>query len=133
MPGNSPVRATLELSVAVYPVAHLRYRDALRGRAVHRTETNTVALGFGRDNGRGQADRQSGRTGDLRGGRGLEQFREYAVNSLKLNKMDPKSHAATRMLAPLKYVDSHLDDPASSPRKQRGCCRAASPGTNLPS
>jgi glucose-6-phosphate 1-dehydrogenase len=35
------------------------------------------------------------------------------VNSLKLNKMDPKSPAATKMLGLLKYVDGDLDDPAT--------------------
>jgi len=51
--------------------------------------------------------------GVAKSGWGLEQFRDYAVNSLKLNKMDPKSPAATKMLGMLKYVDGDLDDPAT--------------------
>jgi glucose-6-phosphate 1-dehydrogenase len=43
----------------------------------------------------------------------LEQFRAYAVASLKLNNMDPASPAATRMLGLLRYVDGDLDDPAT--------------------
>ncbi len=43
----------------------------------------------------------------------LEQFRDYAVASLKLNKMDPSSPAAARMLSLLRYVDCDLDDPAT--------------------
>src|SRR5260370_27224514 len=44
---------------------------------------------------------------------GLDQFRDYAVASLKLNNMDPASPAATRMLGLLRYVDGDLDDPAT--------------------
>jgi glucose-6-phosphate 1-dehydrogenase len=43
----------------------------------------------------------------------LEQFRQYAQASLKLNNMDPASPAATRMLGLLRYVDGDLDDPAT--------------------
>jgi glucose-6-phosphate 1-dehydrogenase len=43
----------------------------------------------------------------------LDQFREYAVASLKLNNMDPASPAATRMLGLLSYVDGDLEDPAT--------------------
>jgi len=46
-------------------------------------------------------------------GWGLDQFREYAVASLKLNHMDPASPAAARMLSLLRYVDGDLDDPAT--------------------
>ena len=46
-------------------------------------------------------------------GWGLEQFREYAVASLKLNNIDPASPAGTRMLSSLRYVDGDLDDPAT--------------------
>jgi glucose-6-phosphate 1-dehydrogenase len=46
-------------------------------------------------------------------GWGLEQFRDYATASLKLNNMDPASPAATRMLSLLRYVDGDLDDPAT--------------------
>ena len=43
--------------------------------------------------------------GVAKSGWGLDQFRNYAVNSLKLNKMDPASPAATKMLGLLRYVD----------------------------
>ena len=46
-------------------------------------------------------------------GWGLDQFRDYATASLKLNNMDPASPAATRMLSLLRYVDGDLDDPAT--------------------
>ncbi len=46
-------------------------------------------------------------------GWGLDQFRDYAVASLKLNHLDPASPAATRMLSLLRYVDGDLDDPAT--------------------
>jgi glucose-6-phosphate 1-dehydrogenase len=51
--------------------------------------------------------------GVAKSGWGLDQFRAYAENSLKLNKMDPKSAAATKMLGLLRYVDGDLDDPAT--------------------
>src|ERR1700733_6899344 len=41
----------------------------------------------------------------------VEQFRDYAVASLMLNKMDPTAPAAAKMLSLLKYVDGDLDDP----------------------
>ena len=44
-------------------------------------------------------------------GFGLEQFRDYAVSSLKLNSIDPVSPAATKMLSLLRYVDGDLDHP----------------------
>src|SRR5215472_4266116 len=40
----------------------------------------------------------------------LEQFRDYAVASLKLNEMDPASPAAVKMLGLLRYVDGDLGD-----------------------
>src|SRR5262252_9510529 len=43
----------------------------------------------------------------------LEQFRDYAVASLKLNNMDPSSPAAIKMLGLLRYVDGDLDDDAT--------------------
>ena len=43
----------------------------------------------------------------------LPQFRDYAAASLKLNKMDPASPAAVKMLDLLRYVDGDLDDPAT--------------------
>ncbi len=51
--------------------------------------------------------------GVAKSGFGLEQFRDYAVASLKLNKMDPGSPAAAKMLGLLRYVDGDLDDPAT--------------------
>jgi glucose-6-phosphate 1-dehydrogenase len=46
-------------------------------------------------------------------GWGLDQFRDYAVASLKLNNLDPASPAATSMLSLLRYVDGDLADPAT--------------------
>ncbi len=43
----------------------------------------------------------------------LDQFRDYAAASLRLNKMDPKTPAAAKMLGLLRYVDGDLDDPAT--------------------
>jgi glucose-6-phosphate 1-dehydrogenase len=40
----------------------------------------------------------------------LEQFRDYATASLKLNNMDPSSPSAVKMLSLLRYVDGDLDD-----------------------
>lgn len=40
----------------------------------------------------------------------LEQFRQYAVDSLTLNGIDPHSPAAWRMLDLLRYVDGDLND-----------------------
>src|SRR5215475_7588124 len=51
--------------------------------------------------------------GVAKSGWGLEQFRDYAVNSLKLNKMDPNSPGAKKMLGLLRYVDGDLDDAAT--------------------
>ena len=47
------------------------------------------------------------------GGWGVDQFRDYAVASLKLNNMDPTTQTAKRMLDLLRYVDGDLDDPAT--------------------
>jgi len=44
-------------------------------------------------------------------GFGLEQFRDYAVSSLKLNSIDPVSPAASKMLSLLRYIDGDLDHP----------------------
>jgi glucose-6-phosphate 1-dehydrogenase len=41
----------------------------------------------------------------------VEQFRDYAAASLKLNNMDPHAPAAVKMLSLLKYVDGDLGDP----------------------
>ena len=46
-------------------------------------------------------------------GWGLEQFRNYATDSLKLNKMDPSTPAAQKMLGLLRYVDGDLGDDAT--------------------
>ncbi|HEY1823199.1 MAG TPA: glucose-6-phosphate dehydrogenase [Trebonia sp.] len=43
----------------------------------------------------------------------LEQFRDYATASLKLNGMDPADPAAVRMLKLLRYVDGDLGDDAT--------------------
>ena len=51
--------------------------------------------------------------GVAKSGWGLDQFRDYAVHSLELNKMDPKSTAAVKMLGLLRYVDGDLDDPGT--------------------
>jgi glucose-6-phosphate 1-dehydrogenase len=51
--------------------------------------------------------------GVAKSGWGLDQFRDYATDSLKLNNMDPASPAATRMLSLLRYVDGDLGDPAT--------------------
>jgi len=51
--------------------------------------------------------------GVAKSGWGLEQFRDYAIASLKLNGMDPASPAATRMLNLLRYVDGDLGDDAT--------------------
>ena len=48
--------------------------------------------------------------GVAKSGWGLQEFRDYAVNSLKLNKMDPTEPAAVTMLNLLRYVDGDLDD-----------------------
>jgi glucose-6-phosphate 1-dehydrogenase len=49
--------------------------------------------------------------GVAKSGWGVEQFRDYAAASLKLNNMDPDTPAAVKMLGLLKYVDGDLDDP----------------------
>jgi glucose-6-phosphate 1-dehydrogenase len=46
--------------------------------------------------------------GVAKSGWGLDQFRDYARKSLELNKMDPNSRAATKMLGLLRYVDGDL-------------------------
>jgi glucose-6-phosphate 1-dehydrogenase len=51
--------------------------------------------------------------GVAKSGWGLDQFRDYAAASLRLNNMDPASPAATKMLGLLRYVDGDLDDPAT--------------------
>jgi glucose-6-phosphate 1-dehydrogenase len=51
--------------------------------------------------------------GVAKSGWGLDQFRDYATASLRLNNMDPGSPAAVKMLGLLKYIDGDLDDPAT--------------------
>ena len=51
--------------------------------------------------------------GVAKSGWGLEQFRDYAAASLKLNGMDPAAPAAAKMLGLLRYVDGDLDDDAT--------------------
>jgi len=51
--------------------------------------------------------------GVAKSGWGLEQFRDYATASLKLNGMDPADPAAVRMLGLLRYVDGDLGDEAT--------------------
>jgi len=48
--------------------------------------------------------------GVAKSGWGLEQFRDYATASLKLNGMDPSDPAAAKMLGLLRYVDGDLGD-----------------------
>jgi glucose-6-phosphate 1-dehydrogenase len=51
--------------------------------------------------------------GVAKSGWGLDQFRDYARDSLTRNKMDPASPAAAKMLGLLRYVDGDLGDPAT--------------------
>ena len=51
--------------------------------------------------------------GVAKSGWGLEEFRDYAAASLRLNGMDPAAPAAARMLTLLRYVDGDLDDDAT--------------------
>jgi glucose-6-phosphate 1-dehydrogenase len=51
--------------------------------------------------------------GVAKNGWGLEQFRNYATDSLKLNKMDPNTAPAQKMLSLLRYVDGDLGDDAT--------------------
>jgi glucose-6-phosphate 1-dehydrogenase len=52
-------------------------------------------------------------TGVAKSGWSLDQFRDYATASLKLNHMDPGSPAAVKLLRLLRYVDGDLEDPAT--------------------
>src|SRR5256884_4730898 len=51
--------------------------------------------------------------GVAKSGWGLEQFRDYAAASLRLNRMDPDTADARKMLGLLRYVDGDLDDDAT--------------------
>src|SRR4029077_4582273 len=48
--------------------------------------------------------------GVAKNGGGVDQFRDYAVASLKLNHMDPGTTAAQKMVSLLNYVDGDLGD-----------------------
>src|SRR6476619_762913 len=65
--------------------------------------------------------------GVAKSGWGLEQFRDYAAASLKLNDMDPTTPAATKMLSLLRYVDGDLGDDAT----YEAMSQAAGPGKEL--
>src|SRR6478736_8689404 len=65
--------------------------------------------------------------GVAKSGWGLEQFRDYAVASLKLNNMDPADPAAVKMLSLLRYVDGDLGDDAT----YQAMSEAAGPGKEL--
>src|SRR6478735_4013795 len=65
--------------------------------------------------------------GVAKSGWGLEQFRDYAAASLKLNNMDPTTPAATKMLSLLRYVDGDLGDDAT----YQTMSEAAGPGKEL--
>src|ERR1700728_1915327 len=49
--------------------------------------------------------------GVAKSGWGVEQFRDYAAASLKLNNMDPDAPAAVKLLNLLKYVAGARGDP----------------------
>jgi glucose-6-phosphate 1-dehydrogenase len=51
--------------------------------------------------------------GVAKSGWGLDQFRRYAEDSLRLNNIYPSSPAASTMLGLLKYIDGDLDDDAT--------------------
>ncbi len=51
--------------------------------------------------------------GVAKSGWGLDQFRNYAEESLRLNNIYPASPAAATMLGLLKYIDGDLDDAAT--------------------
>jgi len=65
--------------------------------------------------------------GVAKSGWGLEQFRDYAEASLKLNHMDPTTPAAQKMLSLLRYVDGDLGDEAT----YQAMSQAAGPGGRL--
>jgi glucose-6-phosphate 1-dehydrogenase len=51
--------------------------------------------------------------GVAKSGWGVDQFRNYAADSLRRNDIDPASSAAAKMLGLLRYVDGDLDDAAT--------------------
>ncbi len=69
--------------------------------------------------------------GVAKSGWGLEQFRDYATASLRVNHMDPNSAAAQKMLGLLRYVDGDLGDDATY-TGDVGRHRSWQPGPVLP-
>ena len=69
--------------------------------------------------------------GVAKSGWGLEQFRDYATASLRLNHMDPDTEAARKMLGLLRYVDGDLDDDATY-KAMSDAIGAGDPGAVLP-
>jgi glucose-6-phosphate 1-dehydrogenase len=65
--------------------------------------------------------------GVAKSGWGLEQFRDYAAASLRLNSMDTGSPAAQKMLGLLRYVDGDLGDEAT----YRAMSDAVGPGSKI--
>ena len=65
--------------------------------------------------------------GVAKNGWGLEQFRDYATASLRLNNMDATSQAATKMLGLLRYVDGDLGDDAT----YKAMSDATGPGSQI--
>src|SRR5215469_9199052 len=65
--------------------------------------------------------------GVAKSGWGVEQFRDYAVASLKFNNMDPATPAAAKMLSLLRYVDGDLGEDATYDTMSA----AAGPGQEL--
>jgi glucose-6-phosphate 1-dehydrogenase len=65
--------------------------------------------------------------GVAKSGWSVEQFRDYAIASLKLNHMDPTTPAAVKMLSLLRYVDGDLGDDAT----YEAMSAAAGPGQEL--
>ncbi|MFI1967240.1 glucose-6-phosphate dehydrogenase (NADP(+)) [Streptomyces pathocidini] len=51
--------------------------------------------------------------GVAKSGWGLEQFRDYAAQSLRDHGIDPAGSAGTQLLGLLRYIDGDLDDPAT--------------------
>jgi glucose-6-phosphate 1-dehydrogenase len=51
--------------------------------------------------------------GVAKSGWGLDQFRDYAIASLKRNGMDPSTRAANKMIGLLRYIDGDLGDSAT--------------------
>jgi glucose-6-phosphate 1-dehydrogenase len=65
--------------------------------------------------------------GVAKSGWGLEQFRDYATASLRLNNMNANSPAAQKMLGLLRYVDGDLGDDAT----YKAMSDAVGPGSRI--